>query len=138
MPVYVGQVGSEEKRLTEVTDLARAIRPYLPNLLGSDAPKVDAKIGALLEEAETGREVDAELNELIDAFPATQAWAAEFRGAPVPGRRPGRGFQPLPGDATPVMATRFVCPQGDYVWYRRSVGMAVPSCPTHNIPLVPG
>jgi hypothetical protein len=123
--------------LSEITDLARAIRPYLPRLIENDALVIDKKIGGLLEKAESGQEVDAELTELIDATPATRAWAHEFLGGPVPGRRVGRSFQPLPGDATPVAAQRYVCPKGDYVWYRPFVGMSIPRCPTHYLLLIP-
>ncbi len=116
--------------------MARAIRPYLSRLVGNDWQAIDGQIGRLLERAESGDEVDAELTELIDATPATQAWADKFLNRSAPKRRVQRSFQPLPGDATPIMAQRFVCPEGDYVWYRPSVGTPIPRCPTHNLLLV--
>lgn len=122
--------------MSDVTDMARAIRPYLSSLVGNDAPAIDRQIGTLLERAESGDEVDVELAELIDAAPATQAWADQFLNRPAPERRAQRSFQPLPGDATPIMAQRYVCPEGDYVWFRPSVGTPIPRCPTHNLILI--
>jgi hypothetical protein len=45
-------------------------------------------------------------------------------------------YSGLPGESLPVEADRYVCPVlNDYVWYRPSVGVPVPECPTHRVPL---
>jgi hypothetical protein len=97
---------------------------------------MDRKIASLLERGESGEDIDADLTELINATPATRAWADAYLDRPVQERRSQRSFQPLPGDATPIMAQRYVCPEGDYVWYRLSVGTQIPRCPTHNLRLI--
>ncbi|MEW5861717.1 MAG: hypothetical protein AB1861_30800, partial [Cyanobacteriota bacterium] len=48
-----------------------------------------------------------------------------------------RSWSPLPGQGSMVNAAKFVCPQGDYTWYRPRVGIEPPLCPTHNVPLNP-
>ena len=47
-----------------------------------------------------------------------------------------RGFTPPPGEPEPMSDQKYMCPMCDYVWYRPSVGMYIPTCPTHDYPLV--
>jgi hypothetical protein len=58
-------------------------------------------------------------------------------GQPGSGEAPldERGFEPLPGHAVDVDADRFVCPQGDYEWWRRATGVPIPKCPNHGVRL---
>jgi len=53
--------------------------------------------------------------------------------------RTAKGFEPLPGQAQPLAATKYVCPEPncDISWVRRSVGQAIPQCSIHQIGLVP-
>lgn len=53
--------------------------------------------------------------------------------------RSDKGFEPLPGEAQPIAATKYVCPEVDceISWVRRSVGQAIPQCSIHHINLVP-
>src|SRR5258708_2305973 len=37
-----------------------------------------------------------------------------------------------------IEAERYACPEGDYVWYRPDVGIQVPECPDHHLPLTRG
>lgn len=46
------------------------------------------------------------------------------------------GYQVLPGTASPTAADKYCCPEGDFVWWRRSVANPIPACPTHGITLV--
>ena len=46
------------------------------------------------------------------------------------------GIRPLAGDTEPVPSTKYVCPLGDYVWFRSFVGRPIPPCPTHHVALV--
>lgn len=50
-----------------------------------------------------------------------------------------KGFEPLPGEAQPIAATKYVCPEldCDISWIRRTVGQAIPDCSIHHVPLVP-
>ena len=48
-----------------------------------------------------------------------------------------RGIEPLPGIGEPVDAQKYVCAvDGNFVWWRTSVGVPIPKCPDHNAVLV--
>lgn len=53
--------------------------------------------------------------------------------------RTAKGYEPLPGQAQPLAATKYVCPEldCDISWVRRSVGQAIPQCSIHHVGLVP-
>jgi len=144
---------------------ARAIRPHLADLLGAEAEGVDRELGNLLAEAEQvgaeaegvdreldnllaeaeqGRKVASLILDLLARHDATRAWMREFlegaeeATAPPAAAPPGvRGYSPPPGRADPIAAQKFVCPNGDFEWYRQRVGTPVPECPTHHVPLEP-
>jgi hypothetical protein len=122
-------------------EVGRAIRPYLGDLLSdpASAAAADADFAALLAEARQGRPVEGAIRARLEADPDLHRWAAAFlqHGAPpeIVNELERSGDAP-PGDvgASPALDV-FACPEGDYVWWRRAVGMAVPACPTHEIPL---
>ncbi|MEU1012562.1 hypothetical protein [Streptomyces sp. NPDC005890] len=127
-----------------VLDVARAIRPYLPGLVGEDAPRLDLRIVALLDRARDGVDVGEAVLELLGESPATLAWAAsvledERHLPPDLQHRAVRsgdksGYSPLanPHGGDPVDAQRYLCPEdGAYAWWRTSVGQEIPGCPDH-------
>lgn len=123
----------------EIFEAARAIRPYLPDLVGERAEATDHELAALLADVES-QGTDERILVLLEAERATREWAAAFftnRCPPDIAEITERAFGELPGHGEPVAATKFECPQGDYVWYRRAVGQAVPACPTHDVTLKP-
>jgi hypothetical protein len=122
-------------------EVGRAIRPYLSDLLSDpdDAAAADADFAQLLAQASQGRPVEGAIRARLEADPDLHRWAAAFlqHGAPPEiVYELERGGDAPPGDvgASPSRDV-FACPEGDYVWWRRVVGMAVPACPTHGIPL---
>lgn len=108
-------------------ECARSIRPFLPELFGAEAETVDRQFADLLAQAKVGELVDTKILELLKSHPKTRNWAAEFL---APKQVP-KGFERLPGSSSAVSAQKYVCPQGDYVWYQRSVGVPIPTCPSH-------
>jgi hypothetical protein len=126
-----------------VLEAARAIRPYLDDLVGPGPAKViDGRIAGELTggagRADTARALRALLEEQEDT-----AWFLSRVLADRPGYRPPyqqpasrRGIVSPAGDPGLVTADRYACPRGDYVWYRPEVGFPVPRCPTHRLPLV--
>jgi len=123
-----------------LAEAARAVRPYLSELVGGEATQIDTEIASLLESARTGTDVTEALSARLEWPAALRDWVAAFLdlGGPVDVVRPAlRSYYPLPGARQESLARRFACPEGDYVWY--SVGMArrPPECPTHNLRLVP-
>jgi hypothetical protein len=132
-------VSSDESLL----DVVRAIRPYLAALVGKEARTYDKHITQLLTEAAGGVNVDDRITDLLERSPATLNWAGQVLGDPL--HRPPelqfsqeRGMQPLPGPGEPINARKYVCPRdGNFVWWRRSVGVRVRTCPDHHVLLVP-
>ncbi|MHC0066939.1 hypothetical protein ACWATR_29185 [Nostoc sp. UIC 10890] len=118
----------------DILEGTRLIRPFLPELLGDDAVQVDRQLSELLAQAKAGQQVHDQIFEILKSYPDTDDWMAEFLSEkPIT-----KGFDPLPGKGQPISASKYRCPQGDdYSWYRRSVGTAIPNCPTHNVPLIP-
>ena len=123
-----------------ILELARAVRPYLSELVEEPrAAALDAEFAELLAEAPARGDVDERVLDLLGQSPALGDWAAAFleRGAPpeVAYLEERSRLQGLAGEGEVVRAPRYACPEGDFVFYRRSVGQAVPECPTHHLPL---
>ncbi len=112
----------------DVLEGARAIRPYLPDLLGETAAECDRQLADLLAQAQQHQAVDTQILTLLKGNPKTLQWLKEFLATPAI----SKGFERLPGSSGAVSAPKYVCPQGDYVWYQRSAGIPVPTCPTHG------
>lgn len=123
-------------------EVARTIRPYLTTLVGDEAPEYDREIVTLLSEAASGAEVDDRIVNLLSRSSVTRNWAAQVLEDELhrpPELQPvrERAFEPLPGRGEPVGAQKYVCPEdGNFVWWRRSVGIPVRKCPDHHVLLV--
>ncbi len=133
--------GDDDEPLLE---LARAIRPYLPDLVGDQAAAMDRDLARLLEEAGGSTAAPAGILDRLGAHTATRKWGAKFLETGLPPdvaslfeARRGDSYEELPGLGGVVRAPKYACPQGDFVWYRRSQGQVPPRCPTHGIDLVP-
>jgi hypothetical protein len=126
---------------SDITEVARAIRPYLSRLVGADAERYDREIADLLGEARAGRDVTDRLMSVLTSSPTTLAWSAQVLEHPQllpPDLQQARErLELLPGKGEPVATERFTCPQGDYTWYRISVSAPLPTCPTHGVLLTP-
>ncbi|MEW6497220.1 MAG: hypothetical protein AB1589_32665 [Cyanobacteriota bacterium] len=113
----------------DVIEGARAIRSYLPELLEPEAAVlVDQKLANLLAEAKAEKSVDKQILELLKSYTTTRNWLAEFLSP----KQVSKGYQRLPGSSQAISAQKYVCPEGDYIWYQRSIGMPTPTCPTHG------
>lgn len=130
-----------------ILQAARALRPYLPQLVGPDSEALDARLAERLAATSRGENVTDALWPLLSEREETLTFAAwvildapHYRPPDLQPDHPGErsGLQPLPGDIGPVHADRYVCPNGDYVWYRRVIGTPIPACPTHGPVLVRG
>jgi hypothetical protein len=126
----------------DIMNVARMIRPYLPALVGDETDEYDREIAGLLARARDGDDVSDQLLAVLTRSKATHAWAARVleSGRQLPpevSQTLERGYQQLLGDGGVIGAEKFECPCGDYAWYRISVGVTVPRCPTHpECPLV--
>jgi hypothetical protein len=116
---------------------ACAIRPYLAELVGPAALRFDAEIAEILNAR--GKDIIASLLELLNGDEATAGFLEEVL-MDAPHYRPPqvqpdslRAYTDLPGDVGAVLHSgEYVCPYGDYVWYRPAVGVPIPECPTHG------
>jgi hypothetical protein len=132
-----GYQGMDEQLL----EAARAIRPYLPELVGAEASAYDQEIARLIADAQAGRNVDEQLFTVLSRPADVRDWVASVLESDrnLPPRIQQvieRGYHSLPGPGEPVDAERYECAYGDYVWYQLSVGDLVPQCPTHKRGLV--
>ena len=119
----------------DILNGARAIRPYLTELLGGNSSMVEQDLVSLLSQAQEGRKVDNVILDLLARHEATREWIAKF----LEHKRPPdivKLYSPPPGDITAIPPDKYACPQGDYIWYRRSVASTIPVCPTHFVKLV--
>ncbi|KLL11107.1 MULTISPECIES: hypothetical protein [Protofrankia] len=151
----MGTDDGEVNEIKGVLEAARAIRPYLDELVGPAAPDLDRSLAnqltAVTATAITPTDHAAaarQLRALLDGNETT-AWFLRTVLEDAPRYRPPYhqprylyrqtgGALVLPGDPGPVEAGRYVCPRGDYTWYRPEVGVAIPDCPTHQVRLVRG
>jgi hypothetical protein len=129
----------------DLLDVARCVRPYLEELTGSEkaASAYDGEIAVLLGAANRGTDVEAELSVLLQRSPKVHAFVAKVLEDPLhrpPDLQPTHElseYEQLPGAGSSVPVTKYCCPQRDYTWWRRSIGVPVPTCPTHQILLAP-
>ena len=124
---------------SEIFEAARSIRPYLHILIPDEvvAGLVDRELAQHLIQAQGGKPNANVILGILRGHEATRQWVAEF----LEQRQPPEvtrafSFQPPMGDLVPVAAGKYVCPLGDYTWYRPAAGTPVPPCPTHAVKLV--
>lgn len=125
---------------------ARAIRPYLADLVGQDAGLLDSQIANRLNGAADRPDAVIELRALLEGNEETRWFLREvLRDRPYHRppyqqsrylQRQSGGIASPAGDPGPILhAGMYECTHGDYVWYRPDVGTPVPHCPTHQTPL---
>jgi hypothetical protein len=121
----------------DILELARSIRPYLPELLPQPtAAELDQTLADLLAQADSNPSVPLLIQKHLRSHDTTREWANQFLGNP---KFAGtyRQYNPLAGQPSDVSATTFKCPQCDHTWDRPRIGMQPPPCPIHNISLEP-
>jgi len=120
-----------------VLEAARAIRFYLPDLTGPGAEGLDEQLASLLAAAGRGELVVERLLDVLDDHPATHSWVAGFLEYQLPPEavETRERYAGLPGHGEVTRAPRFLCPSGDFSWYRTRVGLVPPRCPTHGFEL---
>jgi hypothetical protein len=142
-------------RVALVLEAGRAIRPYLRDLVGSQAERIDGLLSvALNREDQNG--ADAAILDALEELPPTRDWVSAFwRAGGIP-PEVVKSVQPdadsavaeqrvriamLGGGAPPgdpvlvIPGLRYACPKGDEVWYRMDASQRVPTCSTHRMRL---
>lgn len=116
----------------DILELARSIRPYLPDLLPqSTAAELDQTLADLLAQADLNPSVPLLIQKHLRSHDATREWANQFFGN-AEFADAHRQYSPMPGLPPPVPAAIFKCPQCDYTWSRPRVGIEPPPCPNDN------
>ena len=121
----------------DILELARSIRPYLPELLPSPtSAEVEQTLADLLAQADSNPSTSLLIQKCLRSHDTTREWANQFLGDPEFADT-HRHYNPWAGRPSSVSATTFKCPQCDYTWDRPRIGMQPPPCEVHNIPLQP-
>lgn len=60
----------------QILEVARSIRPYLPQLIGDAAAQCDRRLVELLNHAASGADVGPDILDLLMRQPVTHTWAA--------------------------------------------------------------
>jgi hypothetical protein len=136
----------------DVLNAARAIRPHLTELLGTQAETVEQQLSALLIQADTGEDVEIEIFDLLGEHESTRKWmqdALEDKNVPSGEKTYSPLPTPKPQVANPnkrvSKLTIHVCPNespcncGKYPdgWMPSMIGDSIPDCPKHHKPLIP-
>jgi hypothetical protein len=124
---------------SEIFEAARSIRPYLHILIPDEvvAGLVDRELAQHLNQAQSGKPNANVILGILCSHEATRQWVSEFLEQHQPPEvTRAFSFQPIVGNPVPVAAGKYVCPLGDYTWYRPAAGTPVPRCPTHVVTLV--
>ncbi|WP_171172129.1 hypothetical protein [Streptomyces sp. I05A-00742] len=123
----------------DLFEAARAIRPYLPRILGDEAGAFDRKLVPLLARLSEGEDVGEQLVDLLSRDEAVLNWVAlvladgahrppEFQ----PMREKATEYQDAVGNPSVVDAVQYVCPvDGLFTEYRAGPGDPVGCCPDH-------
>ncbi|MET7424248.1 hypothetical protein [Dactylosporangium sp. NPDC005555] len=113
-------------------ELAQRLREELPTLLDAGAVAgADAVLADIVERGRRGERVTVPLLTYVRGVPALRQRAGEL--VPADGQR---GVHPPPGVARVPLAPRYVCPNGDYEYFRIDVARPVPTCPHDGADLV--
>jgi hypothetical protein len=131
-----------ETAIDPIVDAARMLRPYLPALVGDDAQAIDENLAQLIADALRGEDVAEQIVRRLSSHAEMRDWVAQAleHDPPQPpdlASAVERDFSGLPGLGEALPAARYICPYGDFVWYRRAVGERLRDCSTHHVPLVP-
>jgi hypothetical protein len=125
---------------------ARAVRPFLPDLIGPDSSQVDGRLADLLAAARRGENVTTPVRSVLEEHEATADFLdAVLADAPrylppdlAPENLRVRDYKSLPSPSPgPVDFEVYVCEQGDYTFYQLAADDPVPLCRTHGTKLSP-
>ncbi|HKS46573.1 MAG TPA: hypothetical protein VJT49_15955 [Amycolatopsis sp.] len=115
------------KEESSIRRAAVAVRPYLPELIGTDiADTFTAELAAASD--------DESLITVVSQQDRVREWMSDYLEAVASSERDYTRLSGDPGFVRP--SATFTCPKGTLVWYRRFVGERPPKCPVHDVDLV--
>jgi hypothetical protein len=112
-----------------IVQAARAIRPFLPELIPDDAARFDQLLLVLLTKNDAGQDIVTDVQDLLATKDATRDWLIEFvseqQAPPVQ-----RGFHALLGQTEVGTKASHRCQNCGYEWAPQQVGELPPgNCP---------
>lgn len=126
----------------DIVEGAKSIRPHLPVLLNEGAAELDEQLSDLLNSERDEEETALQVLGLLSEVPKAAEWLSDFLAVKSSSGEVGshlatRSFNPVPGQHAPPKTDKYICPRGDFIWYRIAVGTTVPTCRTHpDMPLI--
>jgi hypothetical protein len=127
---------------TNVLEAARAIRPYLSQLLPhADAEVADKRLELILQTSTDDAARSQEIRALLATAEPTREWLRLYLEEQKPAEeilKIMRTYQPLPGKSGAIASPRYRCPVASchQTWYRRDASAEIPTCPIHGVKLV--
>jgi hypothetical protein len=126
---------------SELFAAARAVRPFLADLIPQHAVAVDRELAAALLSSDPDEVRLDRIESVFGAHDSLTDWIGQFLAA---GAIPPEvheivtraGYKGLAGDNPPIPGTRFVCPNGDYEVSVLRRGQYIRPCPTCGLRLV--
>jgi rubrerythrin len=116
----------------DIMECAFSIRPYLTNLLGTEAEEIERNLASLLERADYGEKVDHLILHLLRQHMSTREWARRYIGKHL------RDYQQTGGNSGLVRASaKYFCPHCGYSWVQQFAGERPPLCKKHGPSLIP-
>lgn len=132
---------------SELFAAARAVRPFLADLIPQHAVAVDRELAAALLSSDPDEVRLDRIESVFGAHDSLTDWIGQFlaAGAVPPevfevvtrgGYKGLAGDNSLAGDILPSPGIRFACPNGDYEVSVLRRGQAIRPCPTCGLHLV--
>lgn len=122
----------------DILDAAHTIRFHLRELLNeTEAETFDHKLDALLTKAESEKDTEDDIVNLLCGNEATRKWTDEFLNAD----EIRKSYANLPGedsDTDTEGMRKYVCPEEncEEFWYKWKVGLDIPRCRSHQSTLL--
>lgn len=117
-------------------ELAKRLRAELPSLLSTEEPgelgAITGELADLIERGEAGEPVTIQILRLLRGQPILRQRANEL----VKPMSERTGVIPPPGGIRVPLGPRYVCPNGDFEFFRRDVSQLVPTCPHDGANLI--
>lgn len=126
----------------QIVDVARAIRPYISELL--DAPSaqlLEKQLANFFSNSSLTEEHYAQLSRHLMQYEATQEWIKLYIEEHHSAENILdllRVYYPLKGLKHPMKSPRYICPVKfcNQDWYRHQLEEEIPKCPVHDLALI--
>ena len=126
----------------QISDAAKAIRPYISDLLDPPrAQQLEQQMDRLLPDLPLAQGNHPQFLKILSDYEAIREWIRLYLEEQYPAEeilKTLRVYYPLPGLKHSVESPRYICPVENchQDWYRHSREETIPQCPIHDLQLV--